>query len=282
MTLEGGKTMQKAFVEYRDVDVSTPLRQGDVLEAVDPTVSKWSQVLLVITADCDLKFQKHHDLVTCVPILTKEDYLLEMTAPRLRERLLRKPLAELQAILAASGHANITDRRVRDWLAEANNEVIMASIPIEASLESTALLAMDAIRLIDAPAQTVRELINALVEAQLMSKNAPKRDNALKGVLADLREPFTRPPGDALFIGSVAPGLGEGYFAYLRHLEQVPQPLIAIGPTRRDANYRRIARLEDRFTHALVQRFAMVFMPIGLPREYEEVRDFHAEFLGEL
>ncbi len=59
------------------------------------------------------------------------------------------------------------------------------------------------------------------------------------------------------------------------------EPTIALGPARRAMEYRRISRLEDRYTHALVQRFAMVFLSIGLPRDYEEMRDLHAESIEE-
>jgi hypothetical protein len=46
-------------------------------------------------------------------------------------------------------------------------------------------------------------------------------------------------------------------------------------------SYRRISHLRDRYIHALVQRFALVFMAIGLPKEYEEIRDLHSDILGE-
>jgi hypothetical protein len=67
----------------------------------------------------------------------------------------------------------------------------------------------------------------------------------------------------------------------LRHLELLWEPEIAVGPTRVEHRFRRIAHLQDRYTHAMVQRFALVFMSIGLPREYEEVRDLHSELMGE-
>ena len=273
--------MSRTFAEYSDVEFSSPLRQGDVLEVVDLGPGESSSLLLVITADCDLAFNKNRDLVTCIPILAKEHYLLTLTAPRIRAQAIRQPVAELQQVLAQCGYANVSDKRVRQWVAEADNESIVAELSLEEPFKGDAIAAIDAMRLIDAPQGTVREFLDALVEAQMKSKNPPKSDKARKRVLADLREPFTRPPGDTLFLGCVAPGLDAGYFAYLRDPEQIEQSRIATTPGRADAQYRRISRLKDRFTHALVQRFAMVFMSIGLPSEYEEIRDLHADFLGE-
>ena len=110
---------------------------------------------------------------------------------------------------------------------------------------------------------------------------ASERGNAARKVSDRVKLAFAQTPGDALFLSAIAPAHEGGYFAYLRHLEQVWQPDISIGPAVKGAKYRRIARLQDRFTHALVQRFGLVFMSIGLPTEYEEMRTLHAELIGD-
>lgn len=120
-----------------------------------------------------------------------------------------------------------------------------------------------------------------MIDAQLMRPNPPKREAVAKNVAGRLNDAYKNTPGDALFLNAIAPGHDLGYFVYLRHIEQVNEPEITLGPMRRGSSYRRISRLTDRFTHALVQRFAMVFLAIGLPDAYEELRDLHAAVLGE-
>ena len=273
--------MTDTFAEYCEVTVTDPLRQGDVLEAVGARASCWQRHLMVITADCDFAHDKHQGRVTCVPLLAKSEYHTELQLPKLRERLASKPLAELRKILATSSGPNISDQRLRAWVTEEDPDSIVSHLGLDGSAAEIASQSLISIRLLDSPGADLREAVSTLVDAQLRGPNPPNETNARRQVLDPMKAVYGQPPGDALFLNAIAPGMCDGYFAYLRHLEQVLEPAISIGPSRRGSEYRRIARLHDRFIHAVVQRFAMVFMAIGLPREYEELRDFHSELLGE-
>jgi hypothetical protein len=278
----GGREVTEPFAEYREIGVADPLRQGDVLEAVDVGASIWQRHLFVITADCDFAHDKHQGRVTCIPLLAADEYLSVMQIPKIRERLVKKLLASMRALLSKVGAPNISDQRLREWASEEGPAVIAMTLGLEEVTAQEARSAIEAIRMIDTPAPNLKESINSLVEAQLLGTNPPKRDKALKDVVTPLQQAYARPPGDALFLTSIAPAHDAGYFAYLRHLEQIWEPDISIGPTRREVKYRRISHIQDRFAHALVQRFAMVFMSIGLPKEYEDLRDVHSELLGDI
>ncbi|MEV0820568.1 hypothetical protein [Nonomuraea rubra] len=273
--------MAEPFTEYRELGPADPLRQGDVLEAVDPAASMWRRNLLIITADCDFAHDKHHGRVTCVPVLTADEFLSETQIPRIRERLVKKPMAVMRPILAQSAAPNISDHRLREWAGEETPAVIAERLGLKDATAREAKAALESLRMLDAPAPDLTEAITTLVEAQLVGPSPPKRENALKSVMDPLQSAYTRPPGDAFFLTAIAPGCDAGYFAYLRHLEQVWEPDISTVPTRRTIKYRRISRLRDRFAHAVVQRFAMVFMSIGLPPEYEDLRDLYAQLLGD-
>ena len=95
-----GACVSDDFVEYCNISGLEPLRQGDVLESVDGKPSMWQRHLLVITADCDFAHSKHQGRVTCIPILTTDEYFLEMAVPRLRNRLVKKPSGDLQKFQA--------------------------------------------------------------------------------------------------------------------------------------------------------------------------------------
>lgn len=117
------------------------------------------------------------------------------------------------------------------------------------------------------------EAIENLLEAQRLFAN-PQADAKLREATSQaIVQRFKSPPGDALFLHAIAPGYDAGYFAYLRHIEQVWETEIALSLTRESRSFRRVGALSDRFAHAVVQRFAMVFMPIGLPAAYEDVRN---------
>lgn len=269
------------FVEYREVSVSARLHQGDILEAINPQASMWERHLMVITADCDLAHGKNHGRITCVPVLTAEEYLLEMQIPRIGSRIARKPLTELKAIVSRTGGPSISEARLREWALEETSEDISKALGLDGDNAANASAAVSALRLIDSRKTSLDDAISALVEAQMRSTTPPRPQNALHSVLNELRQAYRQPPGDSLFISAFAPGHVNGYFVYLRHLEQVWQYDVALTPFHRNAKYRRISRLEDRYIFCLVQRFALVFMMIGLPTEYEEMRDFHADSLGD-
>lgn len=274
-------TARQSFVEYRDVSVTDPLRQGDVIEAVDPDASKWQRHLLVITADCDFANAKHEGRVTCVPLLTQDEYLMEFQIPRVRQDVLRKNTAALKSIIAKSTGRELTDERLREWAVEQSPEDIVATLGIEAGAAGGAQQLLTSIRLAMSLPSNLDLAVSQLVTAQVEIPNGKQAANAQREVRQKLTAHYKNPPGDALFLSSVAPTLDSGYFVYLRHLEQIREPGIAIGPTRAPASYRRLSRLQDRFIHALSQQFAMMFMAIGLPREYEEIRDLHSDLLGE-
>lgn len=273
--------MSQPFAEYRDVTVTDPLRQGDVIEAVDSDASKWQRHLLVITADCDFANAKHQGRVTCVPLLTQDEYLMEFQIPRVRDRIVTKTFSALQSLIAKASGPSISEDRLREWPAEQEPSEIVDALRLEGTNANDAVKLFSAIRTATQLPADLDGAVKQLVDAQVEIPNGKKATTAQREVTDALKAHYAKPPGDALFLSAVAPNMDAGYFVYLRHLEQIREPEIATGPTRIPATYRRLSRLQDRFIHAVSQQFALVFMAIGLPREYEETRDLHSDLLGE-
>lgn len=273
--------MTEPYPEYREIGVTEPLRQGDLLEAADPSASKWQRHLLVITADCDFAHDKHHGRVTCVPVLAAAEYLLEMQVPRIRDKFTAKLIKELRKVLSPGRGANISDERLKAWPCEVEPAEIAAALDLNGRNAEEAKAALESIRLANRPADNLDEAVELILESHLSAPHAKKRENIVRDITDWLKRPYSQPPGDALFLSSIAQNYDAGYFVYLRHLEQVWESEVGTGSTRSTIKYRRISRLHDRYIHALVQRFALVFMSIGLPADYEEIRDLHADLLGE-
>lgn len=206
---------------------------------------------------------------------------METQIPRIRERFITKTVGILRTVLQPGNGANISDERLRAWPRETEPAEIIASLGLDGHEAETANAALESIRLICQPADTLAEAVELIILSHVAAPNKPKRENVIRQITENLKAPYSHPPGDALFLSAFAPKHDCGYFVYLRHLEQVWEPEISTGPTRAAVSYRRISRLQDRYIHALAQRFALVFMSIGLPKEYEESRDFHSELLGD-
>lgn len=269
------------FVEYRSVAIREPLRQGDVLERVADDATAWNRHLLVMTADCDFAHDKHHGRVTCVPLLTKDEYLLELQFPKFHHQAAVKLVTGLQKVLAGLGMTGISDTRLREWPREQSTDAILSSLAIDMDEREAVGGMLDAIRELGSVASTVAEATTALVQAHRRLPNARSEKNLRTEIVGRLQNAFKQPPGDALFVSALADGHDYGYFVYLRHLEQIWEPQVSLGPSRSVVEYRRLSRLQDKYTHAIAQRFALVFMTIGLPDAYEEMRDLHADLLGE-
>lgn len=272
---------QQRFVEFRDVSVTDPLRQGDVIEAVASDASKWRRHMLVITADCDFANAKHRGRVTCVPLLTQDEYLMEFQIPRLRVDVLAKTGSALRTLISTSTGRQLSEERLQEWAVEQTPHEIVTALGLSGSQSDDATRLLTAIRAAATLPGDLDGAVRRLVTAQVEIPNGKKSVNAHRDITQRLTAHYKNPPGDALFLSSLAPTLNAGYFVYLRHLEHIEQLEIAIGPTRTLTTYRRLSRLQDRFIHAVSQQFAMVFMAIGLPREYEEIRDLHSQLLGE-
>lgn len=241
----------------------------------------WCRHLFVITADCDLAHGKNQGRITCVPLLRADEYLLEMQLPRLRERHGAKYVRELYDILRATGGRNISEDRLRPWVLETETEAILTALSLQGDQADRVRELAECIRLVNGPSRTLREAVQNLIDSQAKAAKKASREKLVNATVAELTQCFRNTPGDAMFISAIGPGNELGYFAYLRHIEQILEPDIAIGPGRKSVTYRRIARLEDRYAHALVQRFALVFHAIGLPDEYEQMRDLYAELIGD-
>lgn len=269
------------FVEYRSVAITEPLRQGDVLERVGRDATAWNRHLLVMTADCDFAHDKHQGRVTCVPLLTKDEYLLELHVPRLRDQATAKLVSCLQKVLAGLGMPAISEVRLRDWPREQPTDAILSSLSVPDDKREVVGGIVDGIRDLGTVTGTLAGAMATVVNAQRRLPNAQSEKNLRAQVLDRLQNAFKQPPGDALFISALADGHDYGYFAYLRHLEQIWERQVSLGPSRVPVEYRRLSSLQDKYTHAIAQRFALVFMSIGLPDAYEEMRDLHANLLEE-
>lgn len=269
------------FREYRLAPAGEPLRQGDILESVDAETSKWQRRLLVLTADCDFAHGKHQGRVTCVPLLESREYLLEFQLPALCANYSKKPLAALQAQVEVAGFSSVGMDRLIEWTSEESTTNILRDLNVPVARLAELSGQIDALRMLHSSFPSLEAGIDAFAKAIEKTGLARSRFDAVKRVKTDIRSRFSTLPGDAMFFGAVGPGNSEGYCAYLRHIEQVWESDVAVAPTRSVVSHRRLARLQDRFTDAVAQKFGMVFMSIGLPSGYEEGRRRHGEQLGE-
>lgn len=272
--MEGG-------VESSAVSVRAPLRQGDVLEATGDAVSMWQRHLVVITADCDLEHGKNLGRVTCAPFLSVDEYLRAIHLARPREDLAGALIGILQEALSEIGRAGIADERLREWVLEVSPDEVVEALGVAGDEGSRIHKIAETLRRTSEDWGSLQSATQSMIAGRLVVSPERSEASVRKELVGQYKNAFRSTPGDALFISSIAPGLEDGYFAYLRHHEPVWQSDIELSSARSSAAYRRIGRLQERYAYALVQRFASVFMSVGLPSSYEGTRDLYYEILKE-
>jgi hypothetical protein len=241
----------------------------------------WQRHLIVITADCDLEHGKHLGRVTCTPFLSVDEYLRVIHLAKPREDLAGALVATLQEILTGIGHAGIADQRLKDWILEVSAQEVVEAVGATGDQAGEIQRLASSLRRTCEDWQSLSVATESMIVGRLAASPERNRSSVAKELAGVYKNAFRSTPGDALFVSSIAPGLGDGYFAYLRHHESVWQSDITLDFGRSSAPYRRIGRLQERYTYALVQRFASVFMSVGLPSSYEGTRDLYYEVLRE-
>lgn len=272
------------FPEWLDLQPSTPIRQGDVLQRVAAGGDRWRETLVVLTADCDLAHSKHGGALTCVPLLKSSDYLLSFRAERLRSGLANRLVTKLLKIhlqAVGDGGAQISEERMRSWIAEESDpRTLSAELNLTGApatrFESAALCAKT---LLGQDPSSIEDAVSSLAAAKVELGDLNAEDRARQVVASDLAACIRDLPGDALFLNEVSATHVDGYVAYLRRVVELDETGVVLTASRlpADAQYLRVSRLRSPYIYALTQQFASVFSSIGLPDEYEKARDANAE-----
>jgi hypothetical protein len=282
-----GTAMQMAktprtYPEWLDLQPRSPLRQGDVLQTLSSDPDRWRELLVILTADCDLAKSKHGGALTCVPLLKSTDYLLLFRAEKLRNQLCARLVAKLLEIYgrAAGGEsspAQISSDRMRAWIAEESDIGTLGAI---LGLTGSPAVAFESaarcVRTLLVEEQTsVEDAIRVLGNAKFILGAAGTQERATKSIANDVTSCLKGLPGDALFLNQVSPTHVESYVAYLRRVVEVDEASVVVTTSLlpREAQYLRVSRLQSPYVYALTQQFASVFSSIGLPEEYESARD---------
>jgi hypothetical protein len=283
-TLQGDDFM----IECEELeDPSLPIRQGDVLEWLDSDQDDlWRRFAIVVTADCDLAYQKHAGLLACVPLLPHEDYLALFPLParlgRAKDKLLERTYALVRGYQAENRPdypLALSDQAIASWIDSVGTEDIIRELQVNDQKRADELTSVvGAIRGCSqaSAAGGFSAQLDALATALIVTQGKSTFDERRSLLARELLDQLGRLPGDAIFLHALSPRHRQGYVAYLRALVNVQDATVARSV--RDLNdattsAKRIARLGSPYVFHLTQALGHVFSAIGLPSSYEESRD---------
>jgi hypothetical protein len=263
----------------------SPLRQGDVIQILSDVPNDGGlgeHFGIVVTANCDLMWNKHFGVVTYVPVVPVEVYVHRYLLPKLLFGELEKAQKALRLKVLEKGNRILFDRvldmiETRAYSPAEISRLLPAGINVGSDVARQMKIkeAIDKFNKADTPAEAfaVVAVLAGDVDAILKVKKP-----SVLAFFADLRNRLTGSlAGDALFIGRISRENCSGYVAVLRLLKEIAHgqiSLSAVGEHRDPHKYsaRRIACLRTLYTHRLVQQMSHVFTDIGLPEDYETAR----------
>ncbi|WP_437653706.1 hypothetical protein [Sorangium sp. So ce1182] len=271
--------------DFSECDVITDersLRQGDIFVRISASSDPWQRYGVVITADCDIAQEKHHQIISYVPILSATDYLGLFYLPKQLRRTLRAVKDELLGCIRSAqakipGYPEpISEDAAVSWVLRA---------PAEDIADDLRLVNRDRIRLVelcksyssaDRAVSTGNFSEQLACAISLRAKSSKSHEKSRDKIWEEISDHMQQLPGDAFFLSALGPNETDGYVAYLRLIREMRQTEIALRQTDlRDATVsaRRICRLKSPYIYRLTQQLADVFSSIGLPREYEAKRE---------
>jgi hypothetical protein len=263
-----------------DIHPGLPLRQGDVLISADQVSDSWLKILIVLTADCDLAREKHGGALSCIPVLTQDDYLIRFRYEKLRKSLQEKLADQLLEVYnlnsTAEPRAQLSHSRMSNWTIESEPKDVAATIGLNGkSSELFISLANAARELAACTPESISQAIGAATAAKLLLGEGKTEEKARSAVTGDFSSFLRSLPGDAIYINELSPEHAGGYVAYLRRVVEVNDVAVVMTKSRIpfETKYLRISRLRSPYVYALSQQFSAVFSAIGLPTEYETARD---------
>jgi hypothetical protein len=253
-----------------DFTESNLLKQGDIIQrhSVDNAETR-----IVITTNCDIRFNKHREVITTVRLMGAIEYVTSFVLmeeiSRCRQQLEEKIINEKDAgRFEVFPINNISEERFLEWITESETSADLIALFREWPQLTTyrdLLLASD----------TQEDLAFENLFATFREFRKTGIGKSPKNLAQHVVEKMKSPPKDFVFVaGGACLKDSFGYFVNLRDILVVDEVDILVSGmgTRRggdDRTWRRIAKIKDYFLHSILQKFGLVFGSIGMPADFE-------------
>ncbi|MFD3787977.1 hypothetical protein [Streptomyces cyaneofuscatus] len=275
------------FREYETGLSEQPLRQGDVLQFIqekDFPIGWRDTIAIVVTANCDLSFEKHWGTVTYVPAIPIDVYIQQFVIPKIITIESSGRVKDLRSLFPREVASDFVERALEMLQLGYSMEDISTLLPsnskerprFELELRSLGLYwnAQETLKKCTESGQFWREIDKLTTDLDKVRKPKKSSKEVLRKEIQNRLKSF---PGDSLYLSEPGPGYKGGYVAMLRLIRSIEDTAVALRPTDEyhapgKHRARRIARLKTLYCHRVVQQMAQVFTDIGLPTEYESSR----------
>lgn len=245
------------------------IKQGDVFEWRKPE-EPWKKWGIVVTADCDLLWNKYRGTLSYVPVISLDSFVSTHWLPEQFDKLLGArvnfALPLVRTILDPSGASELSPEGLVQWLHRDGLDKVLSALSVDKESDTSNALASCS-DVISARGVTHDPRTGMETFIRLSSQSRKKKTGDLGNPEWEKLENAMRQlPGDMFFLSSISPVYKEGYVAYLRgirelHVSQFPATTFDFNTS----DVVRIARLTSPYKYRITQQLAAVFSDIGLP-----------------
>jgi hypothetical protein len=268
--------------------------QGDLIEWIgtDHQVP-WNTFAVVVTADCDIAWNKNRGILSYVPALVAEDFIWEhWRKDRLGTQLpslIKKAATRISRWRQKfdSAAADLSPEAVEAWLTRAKPVEIIDELGVEDNGERANLLnVLEPAELVMQTLQCVAPDFKLLNDAFCCINPKALVDDGI--IVNEVQKSWGALPGDVFHLPSMPEEATNrtagGLFLMLRNIRQIDASYVTARPDdvrTGNAKAKRIARVTAPYRYAITQNLARVFADIGLPEDHETRRKHAAQRLFE-
>jgi hypothetical protein len=249
------------MIECNPVDDNSPIRQGDIFYFYKQ-LPPWNKYCIVITADCDIAYDKSAGLFSYCPITDIETYFYYVYVSDLID--INKVLVRIKSIISkltgggVKDNTNIDLDAINKWAKEISPEECLKQyktndVTLHDLLEFLHNFVVD------------NSICNKYVAYMQLMNGITSKEGLLKKLVTRFGDHIKKLPGDLFYINYIS-GLDRiGYIVNLRRISAFSQTAVNV-------SMKRISHMSSPFRYRLTQQVGQMFSDIGLPDEYEANR----------
>lgn len=265
--------------EWKDLSPDAPIRQGDILVTRHHKSRVVEQMVVVITADCDIDKKKHGPQIACLNVQFHDEYIRTSWSQAMLAAAKRNALSQagskLRSVFANSGRnpEMLSDQAIEDWLIRDEIQAIANQLDVpESDLRSFDR----SLRCCQTALRKAKELDGVTPFDRLRSFYAELNGKTLDESRVDLLKKALDAtlPSDTFLLPGFPTDQKRPALILLREVIGVPSDMVTTRQSEvsTERPFLRVGRLRSTFKFALSQSFGALYSKIGLPAAYEQRR----------
>lgn len=267
-------------MEWLTPDATIDVRQGDLLVSKNQKTGNIDNLLIVITADCDISKGKFGSHLAGLKVIFFDEYLKSIWGARKLEKITREERKNIHEKICKhhseliASTSKLTEDGVIAWLLRDTPQTLCNALQIPESGQKKFITFVtnyaNAFKSLAAEnGSPLSQYVNFF-----SAINSRDPSQVLTNSIAQAKKDTL--PDDVFFLPCIPDMEEKGAVVLLREIIGIPYASVRyrLSETDRPEHHLRSARLKPEIKYALSQAFGSLYSKIGLSAEYESRRKF--------